>query len=150
MADSQFYTLEAALAKAADIKGDLAASKLRLCKGPDFVPNQFTTRDALIANECDFDGYTAGGYALVVWSGPGAASGGGAQITSPLVHPSYGPAGAPPVVNSVVAWWIEDATVGTPQVRIVGRFDPPKAMGAVSDIIDFVAQIVEGRNAPSA
>ena len=146
MADTQFYTQEAAFAKAADIQTALAASKLRLCKGPDFVPNQFTTRDTLIANECDFDGYTAGGYAIAAFSGPSNVGGGGAALTSPLLHPAYGPAGTPPVVNSVVAWWIEDGTAPTPQVRLVGIFDPARAEGAVGDIIDWVTQIVEGRN----
>lgn len=148
MADIQLYTLEAAFAKAADIKAALAASKLRLLKGPDFTPNQFTTRATLLLNEADFSGYTAGGYALAVWNGPGNAPGGGAALTSPLIHPAFDGTDPTPVQNSIVGWWIEDDTAVTPLVRLVGTFDPARAMGSAGDIIDLVIQIVEGRNPP--
>jgi hypothetical protein len=146
MADSQLYTLEAAFAKATDIQAALATSKIRLLKGPDFVPNQFTARATLLANEADFSGYTAGGYALAAWNGPGNAPGGGAQITSPLVHPAVDGAADPIVPNSIVGWWIDDDTAITPQVRLVGIFNPPRGMAQAGDIIDLVVQIVEGRN----
>ena len=57
MPDTQFYTAEAALAKATVTKTTLAASKLHLFKS-DFTPNSFTTEEELRRErECDFDGY---------------------------------------------------------------------------------------------
>lgn len=146
MADRQFYSREAAQAKALDIQTALATSKVHFFKSPDLTPTVFTTRAELMAARCDFDGYTAAGYALLAWDGPGDAPGGGQKLTSPLVHPAYGPAGAPPVGNAVGGWWIEDATAPTPQVRLIGVYDPPRSMTQVGDIIDWVDQIIEGKN----
>lgn len=146
MADRQFYTAQAAMAKALDIQTALATSKVRFFKSPDLTPNAFTTRAELLAAECDFDGYTAAGYALAAWTGPATTPGGGATLTSPVVNPAYGPAGAPPVTNAVGGWWVEDATAPTPQVRIVGVYDPVRPMGNVGDVITWIDQVVEGKN----
>ncbi len=149
MADRQFYTAQASIAKAGFIKTSLVTSKVRFFKNPDLQPNAFTTRAELLAAECDFDGYTAGGYALAAWTGPANTPGGGATLTSPVVNAAYGPAGTPPVANSVGGWWVDDDSAPTPQVRVVGVYDPPRPMGAVGDIITWIDQIVEGKNPPA-
>lgn len=145
MPDTQLYTQEAAATKATEIKAALALSKLRMVK-EGLVVTQFTTKVQLEDNEADFDGYTTGGYTLTAWTGPLKADVGGAVITSPLIVVSYGPAGDPPVTNSVVAWWIEDASG---DVRTVGTFDPPKLLQVVGDGFQFVDQLIEARNAPA-
>lgn len=142
MPDSQFYTQQAALAKAGEIKTALALSKLCLFKA-DLSPNQFTTKAELEAAECDFDGYTSGGYTLTAWTGPLIDPNGGAILTSPLVNIAYGPAEDPPVTNSVGGWWIEDASG---DVRLVGTYNPPRNANMVGAGWPFVAQIVEARN----
>jgi hypothetical protein len=143
--DNQLYTQEAATIKATGIKTALALSKLRFTK-EGLVITQFTTIAQLEANEADFDGYTAGGYTLTAWTGPLKADVGGAVITSPLVNVAYGPAGDPPVTNSIGGWWIEDAAGN---VRTAGNFDPPKLLQAVGDGFQFVDQLIEARNPPA-
>lgn len=145
MPDSTLMTYEAAVAKATDIKAALATSKVRFFKST-LVPDQNTTRVALLAAECDFDGYTAGGYELLAFTGPIKATGGGAVLTSPLVNVAYGPAGDPPVPNTVGGWWIDDDTAVTPQVRIVGIYNPARPMAAVGDGFAWIWQDVEGVN----
>ena len=142
MPDNQFYTVEAATTKAAAIKTALALSKLLLFK-QGLNPTQFTTKAEFEAQECDFDGYTAGGYVLTAWTGPLNNPGGGAVITSPIVNSVYGPVGTPPVTNQVGGWFIEDATGN---VRLVGTFDPPRPMIQVGDGIVLVVRDVEGFN----
>ena len=148
MPDAQLYTREAAQILAADVKAKLAGAKLRLFKeGLTLSVN--TTRQNLLDAECDFDGYTAGGYTLTAFTGPLIDTGGGYVITSPLVNVAYGPAGDPAVPNSVGGWWIE-ATVDTvTTVRVAGSFDPARILGAVGDGWPFVAQLVYGRVASS-
>jgi hypothetical protein len=140
----QLVTLEGAAVKAAEIQTAFALSLLRLFK-EGFTPSQFTTRAELLANECDFDGYPAGGYALTAWEDPLVAGGGGYVITSPLTMIVYGPAGDPPTGNSVGGWWVEDAADA---VRLVGTFDPVRSMTEVGDGFPLIIQDVEGRNLP--
>lgn len=142
MPDTQLYTREAAAAKATEVKAALALSKLRLI-AEDLVVSQFTTKVALVAAEADFDGYIAGGYTLTAWAGPVFALEGGAVLTSPLVNVAYGPAGDPPVTNTIYGWWIEDASG---DVRTAGNFFPPKLLQAVGDGFSFVDQLIEARN----
>jgi hypothetical protein len=140
--DSQFYTQEAASTKATGIKTALALSKLRFFKD-SLSPTQFTSKASFEAAECDFDGYTTGGYTLTAWTGPLNNPGGGAVITSPLVTSAYGPAGDPAVTNQVGGWWIEDATGN---VRLVGTFQPSRPQVQVGDGIVIVIRDVEGFN----
>lgn len=142
MPDTQLYTREGASAKATVTKTTLALSKLRFFKST-LVVSQFTTKDQLEAAECDFDGYTAGGYTLTAWTGPAWFAGGGAVITSPLTVVAYGPAGDPPVGNAVGGWWIETAAGA---VWTVGQYDPPRLLQVVGDAIQFIDQLVEARN----
>jgi hypothetical protein len=143
MADNQLYTLQAAFLNAGNFKTILTGSKLRLCQFP-LVIGQSTTKAEMVAAEANFDGYPAGGYTLSTWGDPLTYPGGGAVITSPAVTPTYGPAGAPPVGNSISAWWIEDSIGG---IRTAGNFDPARPMSATGDGFPFIDQIVIGRNA---
>jgi len=141
----QIYTREASQAKAAKIITALASSKLRLFKTALGTPTIFTTKDQLVAQECDFDGYTGGGYTLTAWTGPGFASGGGSILTSPLTTVAFEDPSDPPVTNSVGGWWIE---LAAGSVWLVGTFDPVRSMAAVGDTFPIVVQITEAKNAP--
>lgn len=141
MANTQFITQEGATAWATVTKTALAAGKLRLTQG--LVISAITTKAQLVAAEATFDGYPAGGYALAAWTGPINFSGGGAVITSPLVNPAYGPAGVPPVQNSVNGYWVE--TAGG-DVYIAGNYDPVNPMNIVGDGFPSITQFVIGRN----
>lgn len=143
MPNYALYTREAAATKAGAIKTALALSLMRFFKS-SLIPNQFTTRVQLLAAECDFDGYTEGGYALTAWTGPANDPQGGQIISSPAVNPIYGPAGDPVVTNDVGGYWIEDAT---DHVRYLVVYSPARPMQVVGDGWTEVAQIVEGRNA---
>jgi len=142
MPDLKFFTREAAMEKATDIKAALALSKLRFFKST-FAPTAWSTKAELVAEEVAFDGYTAGGYTLTAWTGPVFDPDGGALITSPIVNVAYGPAEAPPVTGLIGGYWIEDAAGG---VRVVVKYADARSMGAVGDGFPWVEQMVEGRN----
>lgn len=142
MADVQLYTVQAAIAKATNIKTALAVSVLHFFKDT-LILSQFTTKAEFEANECDFDGYVGAGYPLAAWTGPLIDPNGGAIITSPLVNIAYGPAGDPVVANQVAGWWVEDAAGN---VRWSGTYDPVRPMGVVGNGWPWVGQIVEARN----
>ena len=144
MPDSQLYTAEAAITKATVVKTTLALSKLRMFK-EGLTVDQFTTKDALVAAECDFDGYTAGGYTLTAWNGPAPNPGGGAVITSPLTYVSNNTPSDPPVGNTVGGFWIETAAG---KVWLVGIFDPVRPLLVEGDAFPWIQQIVEAKNAP--
>jgi hypothetical protein len=141
----QLYTKEAAQTKAGKVLTLLALSKLRLFKSALGTPTVNTTKAQLVAQECDFDGYTGGGYTLTAWTGPGFNGDGGSVITSPITMVAYGPAADPPVTNTIGGWWIELAAGA---VWLVGTFDPLKNMGVVGDAFPLVVQIVEAKNSP--
>lgn len=142
MPDSQFYTTQAAAAKAAVVKTTLAVSKLRLFK-TGITVDQFSTKEELVAAECDFDGYTGGGYALTAWTGPAPNPGGGAVITSPLVYINNNTPSDPPAGNQCGGFWIE--TAGG-LVWLVGIFDPSRPLQVVGDGFPWVQQIIEAKN----
>jgi hypothetical protein len=140
MPDQVFYTKEAAITKATAVKALYATSKMRLVKGP-FVPNSATTKSVLTANEADFDGYTAGGYAITAYTGPTNFPSGGQVLQSPLIPVAYSTPSDPPVTNQITGFWIETSTGS---VIIVGSYDPPKPLNAVGDAFQWLAQDVEG------
>lgn len=144
MPEIQLYPRDAAMNKATVVKTTLALSKLRLFK-QGLVLTGFTTLAQLEAAECDFDGYTVGGYTLTAWTGPGFDGGGGAVITSPLTTVSYGPAGDPVVTNEVGGWFIETAVGG---LWLAGTFDPARTLAVIGDSFPMVVQIVEAKNSP--
>lgn len=137
------YTRQAANTKASAIKTALALSKLRLIQAI-LTPNVNTTKAAMVAAEADFSGYTAGGYTLTAWVGPVNNVGSGAIITPPAISPVFVDPDPDPVVsNSIGGWWVEDAAGN---VRLVGTFDAPIAMGQVGNGFTWLTQIVEGFN----
>lgn len=138
MSDRTISTNEAAITEAADIKAALALSFLRLFDST-LVPEVTTTLAQLEAAEITLTGYPAGGYPITAFSGPLLVSGGGAVITSPLVHVAYA-SGAP---VSIGGGWIEDAGG---DVRRVIIFDPPRTLAVVGDGFDVVRQLLYGRN----
>jgi hypothetical protein len=145
MPDYVLYTDQAATEKATVIKTSLATSKYRLFKSP-LIPTRFTTKDQLVAAECDFSGYTAGGYSVTAWLGPTNNPQGGALINTPSINViGIQPEDPDPFVpNTVGGFWIED-TSG--DVRLVGVFSPVRPIAVAGDgFIDVVA-IVEGLNA---
>jgi hypothetical protein len=146
MADAQYYTQEAANEKAVNIQTALVASKVRLVQAP-YIPGPNSVKADLVANEATYDGYTSGGYALAAWTGPLNATPNGALLTSPLINFAYGPAGTPPVTNSITGGWVEDATG---HVRFVFTYNPARTMSAVGNGWPFVGQLVEGQNATSS
>lgn len=146
--DTVIYTREAAMAKANVVKASIdAGAKLRMFKS-GLTLTQFTTRDQLLAAECDFDGYTAGGYTCAPFTGPLISTAGGAELQSLLVNVAYGPAGDPAVGNDVGGYWIEDDET-TPRVRIAVQYNPARNLAAVGQGWGIVLQMVEGRNAPT-
>lgn len=143
MPDTQLYTQEAAARKVVLIIASIALSKLRLFKEGLSV-TQFTTKALLVAAECDFSGYTAGGYTLTAWTGPITASGGGAIETSPMTNVAFVDPDPDPVVgNAVGGWWVEDATGN---VRVVGTYSPVRLIQGPGDGFSVVVQILEAKN----
>lgn len=148
MPEQKIWTREGANAKVGILKTALAASKVRFFKSSLF-PTVNTTKAMLVAGECDFSGYTAGGYALATWTGPINNPASGAIMSSPLVNVVFTPPADPdpPVGNAVGGWWIELSAGG---VYVVGTFEQPITMNQAGDGFPWVVQIVEGFNAPVA
>lgn len=144
MADNQFFTNEASITNATNSKVPFVTSKLRLTKAP-FTPVQTSVKADFVANECDFDGYTpVTGYPIAAVTGPLAYTGGGGILTTGLIDVVYGPAGSPPVGNSVSGWWIENAAGA---VLAAGSYGPPRPCANVGDGFPFLTQFVLFRNA---
>lgn len=90
------------------------------------VLSRLTVKTALV--EATFDGYAKATIAalLAVYINP--AGGGIAQV--PKTQFDYGPAGSPPVTETVTGWWIEDAAGN---LIICGSFDSPVPMAVVGN-----------------
>jgi len=103
----------------------LATSKMRLFKDGLITLTPLTTLAELVAAECDYTGYTAGGQAITAWNAPLLQAGGGAGITSPTIQFA---AGTPYTVGNVVGGgWIED-TGGV--LWFAWKFDSAVPIGA--------------------
>jgi hypothetical protein len=122
------YPNSSALYIAGLVKTALAGSKLKLYTaianplGPGTVIADFT--------EADFDGY-----ALITITNFLAAyldPAGGASIQSGTQQFNYGPAGTPPVGNTVLGFWLTNAAGA---LVVAGNFDTPITMNAVGDSI---------------
>lgn len=122
------YPNVAALFLATTIRTALAASVLKLYTAvssplsPGTVKSDFT--------EATYDGYTAKTIANFLHAYIDPA--GGASIQSGTQQFDYGPAAMPPVINTVLGFWLEDATGN---LVVAGSFDNPIAMAAVGDSI---------------
>lgn len=97
-------------------------AKVHLFKA-GFNPTSGTPLADFVTNECDYDGYTAGGVALGAWQAPILGPGNGMSIGSPLVLFATDPA----IVtgNNVGGFWVQDSGV---VVLDYGIFGSPIAM----------------------
>jgi len=82
--DQLFYSAAGALAQAGLSRTKLANARLRLFK-QGITPSWQTTLAELQAEQCDFDGYTAGGIDTGTWSAPTYGPGQSAVINAGLV-----------------------------------------------------------------
>ncbi len=94
--------------KVADLlKTALALSKLRLFTTVIDSVGSSTTRVELLAAECDFTGYVAGGVEITAFLAPLLAPAGGSSIDWPTVQ--FAAAAPYTVGNNVGGWWVETA-----------------------------------------
>jgi len=117
------------MAKATLDKTQLAGAKLRLFQTLTSIDNQTTLAD-LVAEECDYTGYPAGGETVAAWLGPILVAGGGASIFSGSVLFDWSGA-LPGVANTVTGWFIVLADGVT--LWECGTFDNPIPMTAPGD-----------------
>lgn len=99
-------------------------SKLRLFKSSINGVSAFTTRAELVAAECDFTGYPAGGKVITAFLDPLLNPAGGASIDWPTQQ--FNSAAPYTVGNVVGGWWIE-TTAGA--LIACGTFPQPIAVG---------------------
>lgn len=135
------YTQEAARTKSALVKAALAASKVRLFKA-SFTPSPASPRSEFLANECDFDGYPAGGVAVAALTGPINNPTGGAAVNTPLVNFAW-TLDTDAVGNMVGGYWHE---TGAGALYTYVRFPSAVPMAAVGDGIPLVITYVDGDN----
>lgn len=151
MADRPLFTNAAAIAGAnalgktiadPDADPDPIVAKVRLF-GPDFVPDNGTTRADLEDAEIGFTGYPVGGYSLTGFDSAKFAPGGGAVITSNLINVAY-TTGTGAICSG---YWVEDATDPDPLVREVYVYDPPRPLNTVGNGWPIAVQLGFGANA---
>lgn len=119
----------ACLAKSALDQTTLAGAKVRLFQVLTGVGAN-TTLALLSTNECDYDGYAAGGISLPTWAGPVLYPGGGAAIYSPTVLFQWQHV-TDDVSNVATGWYIVLADGVT--LWRCGTFDAPITMSGVGD-----------------
>lgn len=146
MANAITLTNENAINRADYIQKALANSVLRLLI--DFTPIPTTNRAALLSNEANFTGYTAGGYALTAWDGPGFVSGTGALLTAPTIQVT--PAGNNTITNNLTGGWVEQPNLsGTLNVTLLTFvLNPPVPVYSSLDQFPLTIQDVEGLVVP--
>lgn len=103
----QVFPNEATQFIAALVQAELALAKLRLFKSTITNVGSGTTRDVLLAAECDFTGYPAGGKTITAFLDPLLAPIGGSSIDWPTQQ--FAAADPYTVGNVVGGWWIETA-----------------------------------------
>lgn len=133
----QFFPNGACLAIAELVRSELALSKLRLFK-EGFTPQVTTTRAQLLAEECDYTGYVAGGETITAFLAAILNPLGGASIDWPTEQFA---AVAPFTIGNVVGgWWVEDAAGAV--VYATGTFTPPIPLGAAGQGIPLAGTLV--------
>lgn len=128
-------------ADAAAWQASLATCKVVLFKDGLIVTNT-TTLAEVLAVECDFDGYTAGGVAVAALNDPFKEADGSFTVYSPLVQINYVD-GATHTANSVGGFAVVD-TGGV--CRGIFKFADPISVAANTDAVP----IVFGRNFANA
>jgi hypothetical protein len=104
---AQVFPNEGTQTIASIVRTAFALSKLRLFKSTIVSVGATTTRAELIAAECAFTGYPAGGGVITAFLNPLLNPAGGSSIDWPTVQFA---AAAPYTVGEVVGgWWVETA-----------------------------------------
>lgn len=114
----------------------IVGGKLRLSQDPAYNPTPTSTIAGLDANECDYSGYTAGGYAVVVPTPVNLSVTAQGLFISQLFTATTA---TPFVPNTLYGWWLDDGT----NVVAYGVFSgsPPPQMGSPGDFLDLGAEI---------
>lgn len=124
-------TIAAKVVEAIALQTALAASKLRLFKAGVIALTPDATKALLEANECDFDGYPAGGIELATWGDPLVDAGANSVLlAAPSKQFNYVDAAA--VANDVGGWFLVDAAGN---LRGCAEFDEPVTMDDNLDAI---------------
>jgi hypothetical protein len=119
----------------------MAAAKLRLFAA-GYVVNPNDTLANLVAAECTFSGYPAGGYSLATWSNGMLNPNGGSSTTSPQIDVFYvAPGSGSGVQNNVGGWFIVDAAGN---LIADGNFDSPVPMSQNGDGFPISTALFEG------
>lgn len=152
MPDRPLFTSASALAGANAVALSIAnpaatptptVAKIRLFD-ETLIPDTGTTRTELMAAETTYTGYPAGGFDVEEFADAVFAPLGGAIVTGPLLNVAY--ASGPAVM--IGGYWLED-DAGTPNVREVFIYDPPRSLAVVGDGWPIVCQLGYGANAAS-
>lgn len=133
-----FYPNVGILEKAQNLQTSLAAGKMRLYKD-GFLPTVTTVLADLVAEECDFTGYPAGGEDVLAWLNPILDPAGGASIESGTVQFEWA-TGAPDVANLVGGWFY--TTAGG--MLIIGTFPVSVPMEGPGQGLPLNVKLVEG------
>lgn len=131
----QFLSQAGALVQATERQAFLAASEMRLFKFP-FQPAPATTLVALLAEECDFDGYAPA--AIATWNAPVLAPGSGYMIYGPQITFTWAHV-ADDVGNSVGGYFIIDSNGDLADVVVYG--DPKPMTGPGQAVIEVPVEI---------
>jgi len=130
--------LESKVAEALALQTALVNSKLRLFKAGTIAVIDGVTKALLEANECDFDGYTAGGLTIAAWGDPYVDNvEGDVLLSAPSKQFNYVDAAA--VSNEVGGWFLVDAAGN---LRGVAEFDEPITM---DDDLDAIVLVITRR-----
>jgi hypothetical protein len=85
----------------------LTNGKLRLSKDPGFNPTENSHIADLTGGECDFSGYTAGGYTVTLGATLNVS---GSALGAPDDILAVATTATPQVGNSIYGYWIDDGT----------------------------------------
>lgn len=128
---TQFTSLAGCKREANLQKTDLVSSVAHLFKS-SIVPTPSTPLVALLADECDFDGYVP--ITIAAWTGPYLAPGTpGYMIVAPILEWVYASAG-PNVSNAVAGYFLVNSNGDLIDVVI---FDAPINMSVNDQVIAY-------------
>lgn len=135
--DVGIVTTESLMTEAAELQAALAASTVVLFKDSMPAITGETTAAVVLANECDFDGYTPGGNTITAFGDPFEdPDGDGVLIVAPTTQFNYEtPEVGDPVTNLVKGFALLDADGNLRGVRV---YDDVIPMEDDSDSIPVV------------
>jgi hypothetical protein len=129
-----FFPTSRTVVVANALQTELALSVVKLFKS-GFVPDAATVVADLDDNEADYSDYAP--QTITAWLEPGAAIGGGVQITAPTVQ--FLCTGSQAVGNTIGGYWIE---LAGGSVVLIRQFDEPVSMSADLQHIEITPTIV--------